>query len=476
VTLAVGERRELLATAFDARGDNVATANFVWVSSSPATVRVEADPSMPGIAAVIGVADGLANVEVRVGNKSASTVIQVSGGGGGAGPVAPAGAATVLQIEPGSVFLLPTEDVDLQARFLTDDGSLANPSAVTWRSLTANIAAVSPQGSVVGLATGQGVIEAVSAGGLISRVTVQVTQTPFEFGREVLAVSPEQADTVAVVVPEQNNRLLEPRRLTWRTTDVTVARVSPVGVVTGVGAGQTELVVSGYGQQNRLAITVHRPVEFLDLMPDRGRGPVAVPLGGSVQFSAEARAADETLVPEAQLTWILPDTSVTAFDPASGNLTGKALGETELTVRAPGEGLEGTWQVRVIEGGLSLDTKRKTLGMGEVHRLVASFTDHDGSPVSEASGVTWTSTDPAVIEVDELGNVQPAGFGAAAVVVSTPWGSADTATRWVKFSLRTPALTAELICTHSIQASRTRCTALPTNPAANWTPGFPLME
>ena len=85
LTLAVGERRELLATAFDARGDNVATASFVWVSSNPATVRVEADPSMPGIAAVVGLADGLANVEVRVGNKSASTVIQVSGGGGGAG-------------------------------------------------------------------------------------------------------------------------------------------------------------------------------------------------------------------------------------------------------------------------------------------------------------------------------------------------------------------------------------------------------
>jgi dipeptidyl aminopeptidase/acylaminoacyl peptidase len=430
VRLAVGERREVLATAYDARGDNIATAKFVWVSSNLAVVMVEADPSLPGIAAVVGVAEGIATIEAKVGNRSASAAIQVLGGGAAPGPIA-AGAATVLQIEPGSVFLLPTEDVDLRARFLLDDGSPAAPSAVTWRSLTPNIATVSSQGSVVGLTSGQGVVEAVSASGLIARVTVQVAQTPFGFDRRVLAVSPDLSDTVRVVVPEQNDRRLEPRRLTWRSTDISVARVSPIGVVTGVGAGQAELIVSGYGQQNRLAVTVHRPVEFLDLVPARDRGPVAVPLGGSIEFSATARAADETPVTEAPVTWSVQDTAVAAFDPASGKLTGKVLGDTELSVSAPGEGLEGTWHISVIEGGLALDPSRLTLGSSERHRLVASFTDQDGTPVSEATGVTWTSTNSLVVEVDEDGNLSPQGFGTARVAASTPWGSADTATVYV---------------------------------------------
>ncbi|UCD24896.1 MAG: PD40 domain-containing protein [Gemmatimonadota bacterium] len=429
--LAVGERRELLATAYDRRGDIVSTARFVWVSSNPGVARVEADPNMPGIAEVVGVAEGLASIEAKVGDRSASSAIQVSGGGGGGTPV-PVGNATVLQIEPGSVFLLPTEDVDLRAVFLTDDGSPGTPSAVTWRSLTPTIATVSERGSVVGLTSGQGVVEAVSAGGLIARVSVQISQATFEVGNEILALSPGQSDTVVVSVPQQNHRQLESRRLMWRSTDPSIVTVSPIGMATGVGAGHAELVVSGYGQENRLAVTVHRPVEFLETLPRQDQGPVAVPMGGAIPFSATPLAADETPVLEAPLTWSLPDTTIASFDPATGLLTGKSLGATELQVRAPGEGLEQTWQITVIEGGLSLDVERMSLGLAETHQLKASFTDQSGTPVSDATGVTWVSTDPAVLEVDDVGKLSPGGFGTAQVVVSTPWGSADTTTVYVQ--------------------------------------------
>ncbi len=434
VTLAVGETRELLATAYDARGDNVASARFVWTSSNPSVARVEADPSVPGIARVTGVSQGLASVEARAGGQAMAAAIQVTGGGvaPGGGGVVGVGAATVLQIDPGSVFLLPTEDVDLKVRFLKDDGSPAAASQVAWRSLRADVATVSPQGSVVGLTPGQGVVEAVTPGGLVARVTVQVAQTPFQFDRELVAVSPGLSDTVRVVVPEQNHRRLEPRRLAWRSTDVSVASVSPLGVVTGVRAGTAQIVVTGYAQENRVPVTVHKAVEILDLAPRPSDGPVAVPLGGSIPFTAIALAADETPVPEAPLTWSLPDTTVASFDAASRSLLGKSLGETELKVRAPGEGLEATWQITVIEGGLALEREEVTLSVGEERPVVASFTDQSGAPVSRASGVTWTSSDPGVLEVDNEGVLTATGFGTARVLVSTPWGSSDSATVFVQ--------------------------------------------
>jgi dipeptidyl aminopeptidase/acylaminoacyl peptidase len=143
-------------------------------------------------------------------------------------------------------------------------------------------------------------------------------------------------------------------------------------------------------------------------------------------------AADETPVPEAPLTWSLPDTAVAAFDAASRSLTGKSLGETELKVRAPGEGLEATWQITVIEGGLALDSEELTLTRGEERPIIASFTDQSGAPVSEASGVTWTSSDPGVLEIDDEGLLSATGFGTARVLVSTPWGSFDSATVYVQ--------------------------------------------
>jgi uncharacterized protein YjdB len=433
VSMVVGETRELLATAYDARGDNISTTTFVWTSSNPIIVRVEADPGVPGIAKITGLSQGLASVEARAGGQAMAAAVQVSGGGVvQGGGVVGVGAATVLQIEPGSVFLLPTEDVDLKARFLKDDGSPAAPSQVTWRSLRPDVATVSPQGSVVGLTPGQGVVEAVTSNGLVARVTVQVSQTPFQFAMELVAVSPGLSDTVRVVVPDQNHRRLEPRRLAWRSTDPSVATVSPLGVVTGVRAGTAHIVVTGYAQENRVPVTVHRAVEILDLAPRPSDGAVAVPLGGALPFTAIALAADETPVPEAPLTWSLPDTTVAVFDAVSGSLKGKSLGETELKVRAPGEGLEATWQVTVIEGGLALDRDAMTLSRGEQRPIIASFTDQTGAPVSKASGVTWTSSEPGVVEVDEEGLLSATGFGTTRVLVSTPWGSVDSATVYVQ--------------------------------------------
>ena len=96
VTLAVGERRELLASAYDSRGDNVATARFVWVSNPTGIVRVEEDPGLPGIAVLVGIAPGIASVEARVGNRRAQAAVQVVGVGGTPAAGAGTGVATVL--------------------------------------------------------------------------------------------------------------------------------------------------------------------------------------------------------------------------------------------------------------------------------------------------------------------------------------------------------------------------------------------
>jgi uncharacterized protein YjdB len=431
VTMAVGERKELLASAYDSRGDNLATTTFLWTSSNPGVVRVEEDPSMPGIAVLIGVAPGLANVEARTGNRSASAAVQVMGAGV-VGQVGGTGAATVLQIDPGSVFLLPSEDVRLQARFLKDDGSLAAPMAVTWRTLRPDVADITPDGSVIGVSVGQGVLEASTTSGLLARVTVQVAQAPFGFRSEILAVSPGRSDTVEVVVPSQNHRSISSRRLIWRSTNDAVARVSPIGVVTGVAGGEAEIVATGFGQEGRLAVTVHREVELLDVSPAPSAGPVHVPLGGSISFTATARAADETPVPEAPLVWVQTDTAIAVFDPGTGAMTGRALGETELKVRAPGEGLEATWRIAVIAGGLLIEPGAMTLGRADEGSLEAFFTDDSGIPVSEATALTWTSDEPGVVSVAEGGNLRGAGFGTAQVAATTAWGVADTATVYVQ--------------------------------------------
>ena len=428
VTLAVGERRELLASAYDSRGDNVSTARFVWVSNPPGIVRVEEDPSLPGIVVLVGVQPGIASVEARVGNQRAQAAVQVVGAGGNPGAGAGTGVATVLQIEPGSIFLLPTEEIRPQPRFLNDDGDLAAPMAVTWRFLgTPNVAEITAQGAILGLGPGTGVLEASTHTGLVSRVMVEISQRSFAFATPELGLSPGLSDTIRVNVPEQNSRPLANSGLIWRSTNVSVARVTPRGVAIGVAPGQAEIVATGYGQESRLPVMVHRQVEELLVTPRPSDGIVAVPLGGARVFEVTAIAADETPVPEAPLTWVLTDTTVGTFDLTTLSLTGNVLGSTRLTVRAPGEGLEAVWDVEVVAGGLELDPDAIAISRGSTRSLTAFFTDDTGEQVAPAANVIWSSSDPAIVEIDTDGNAIAHGFGSVQVIANTPWGSVDTA-------------------------------------------------
>ncbi len=432
VTMSVGERKEIMADAYDGRGDIVPAARFAWSTSDPGVVEIEEDPSLPGIVALIGLGEGVANVEVRVGNQQASATVQVVGMGGAAGGAVGGGVATVLQIDPPAIFLLPSEEIRPQPRFLNDNGDLAAPTSVTWRFLGQDgVAEVRQQGGVVGLSPGQGVLEATTPTGLLARVTVQVAQAEFAFQSTHMGLSPNMSDTVEVTVPDQNDRRLQPNWLAWRSTDMSVVHVSPLGMVTGRSAGQAEIIASGFGHERTLHVTVHRPVEFLEAMPPYSEGPVAVPLSGSRTFTATALAADETPVPEAPLRWTLADTTLASFDHSTGTLTGDQLGRTTLTVSGPGEGLEVVWNIEVVAEGLDIHPDVISVVRGEPTRLSASFTDDAGTPVADATNLSWTSSPPEVLSVDGEGTLTAAELGSAQVVANTPWGSTDTATVYV---------------------------------------------
>src|SRR5256714_9062339 len=85
VTIRVGERSGLLATAFDRIGNVIPTIRIIWSSNNVNVAKVDNNGT------VTGVANGVAIVEARVGARRGQAAIQVSGG---AGPAAPPPAPT----------------------------------------------------------------------------------------------------------------------------------------------------------------------------------------------------------------------------------------------------------------------------------------------------------------------------------------------------------------------------------------------
>src|SRR2546422_3485685 len=73
VTIKVGERSGLLATAFDRAGNVIPTVRIIWSSNNVAVARVDNNGT------ATGVAGGVAIIEARVGARKGQAAVQVIG-------------------------------------------------------------------------------------------------------------------------------------------------------------------------------------------------------------------------------------------------------------------------------------------------------------------------------------------------------------------------------------------------------------
>jgi TolB protein len=453
VTIRVGERSGLLATAFDRIGNVIPTVRIIWSSNNVSIARVDNNGT------ITGVANGVAIIEARVGARRGQAAVQVVGGTGPAQPppaappsapgappapppVAPgpdpfagqpagSGPAVALRLEPGVIYLLPSENTRVSPRALREDGSPAAPVVVTWTSLRSDVASVDLSGNIVALAPGQGTIQATGAGGLTATAPVVVQQAEFTVREGLtLMLSPGEVDTLHVIVASQNNRTVNPLVLQWASNDQSVARVSLAGVVTAAGPGKATLSVSGLLQNKSIEVTVHQVVDKLSVRP-RLSAEIQVPLTGTAKFEAQALTSENVPVPEAPLRWSVADPSIASFDAQTGTLTGRAVGKTQLTVRGPSSGLAVTWNVSVIAGAVRFTQPRVGIGLNQRHTLRANYADEQGNVLGPATGLTWSTDNAQVATVGEDGTVAGTGYGHARVTAAAPGGKSAAADIYV---------------------------------------------
>jgi uncharacterized protein YjdB len=418
MTLPVGQKQTVFAAAFDRQGNLISNARFTFRSSDTTIVRVGAD----GV--VVGLAPGLARVEARAQTRRSSLAVLVTGpdGAAGAAPLSGPGIEGVtLTLEPASLRLLPGETAQLTPLAVTDAGNAGSPGAVTWKSLRPELAVVDSSGLVTAVADGRTIIQAAAANGLMATAPIEVQSNEVVLSKSRIALPPDGLDTLQVLVPSQNNRVLT-SGATWSSTDSSVVRVGPTGIVQGVQPGKAEVLARGYGQQLRATVVVHPVPSTVVLTPRPGTTPILVPLGQSRRVTASAQAADSSPIPEVRIRWELADSTLAEYDPASGELKGRALGTSSLTARVAGF-QPASWAFTVVPNRLRLDRPRVGLRPGGKATVAGSLLDEEDRVAGPAIELTWTSDRPEVAAVDPSGAITAGRIGRAAISAVTPWGA-----------------------------------------------------
>ncbi|HQR17308.1 MAG TPA: Ig-like domain-containing protein [Gemmatimonadales bacterium] len=419
--LDLGQRERLFLSAYDADGNLLAAPAFTFEVSPSSVAKVEADGT------VVGVGAGTARIEVRSGTGKATVAVTVTGPPPEPEPipVLPAGARLVPT--PESLTLLRLEPARITVALRAADNSELGVR-VTWRSLAPDVATVDASGRVTALQAGQAQLMATGPGGLTAAVTVTVANDSLAVLPERILFAPDAMDSIRVTVPAQGNRALT-SGLAWRSSDPAVVRVSPEGIVLGIAPGDAYVLLSGYGQQRTVRVTVHPRPDRLRIMPAPGT-PLQLTPGASVPITVQATTVDSQPIAELDYRWQVGDTAVASFDSARRTLTARGLGRTSLTMTT--RGFEPTvWQVDVSAGGLALSRPRFRMTPGGRDTIFATLLDAKGQPVGPAEGLAFESDKPEVVTVDARGVVSAAGLGVATVTARTKWGTAASARVYV---------------------------------------------
>jgi Tol biopolymer transport system component len=416
MTLGVGQKQPIFATAFDQKGNLIPSAKFTFWSSDTLIALVRKDGT------VIGVKPGLAKIEARVQGKRASLAVLITGSSPG-DPPSSRPTASVLTLDPASVNLFPGESARVVPQGQREDGTPVALGRVTWKSLKPEIARLDTGGYVVGVMPGRTIVQ-VASGRLMATLPVEVTQAEFILSPNKLWMGPDEVDTVRALVPSQGNREMR-GMVQWRSSDTAVASVSRSGIVRARAAGQAEIIASGFAQERRAPVVVHRVPDALVVSPSQSTGPIQIPLRSTRQFSAVAEAADSTPISEARIIWELSDSTVAGFDPASGLLTPKALGTTTLTARLPGI-TPAVWTIQVVAGEIGVEPSRVGLLVGQRSVLKVLLRDQ-GTAAGRAPSANWSSDRAEVATVREGGVVEAVSPGHAVMSATVPWGKKSSA-------------------------------------------------
>ncbi|MBX3177316.1 MAG: Ig-like domain-containing protein [Candidatus Hydrogenedentes bacterium] len=365
-----------------------------WSSDNPAIASV--GPS----GAVTGTGVGVAAIVVEGSGPSerASAMVRVLEGRPRIASVRPVSSS----IPAGESIALTATSSDIAERF-------------TWTSDATGIATVDDAGVVTGVAAGEARITAVgqTTGATGQAIVLVTAAVPHR-----MAISPAAASLeVGEMFRFKAASTRAGDRIEWTSDDEAVATVSPVGVVTGAGAGAATITATGLdsGVSASAAVTVSEPV---------AHAVEVHPLAATIAPGETVELTASSTEPDDRLEWFAENEDIATVG-LDGVVTGVAPGVSAVVVRGDLTGEEASAQITVAEPTvheMRVLPRGATVEEGDSVQLSAASTRDGDLPI-------WTTSNAGVATVNGAGLVTGVAEGTAAITATgSLTGAADDAT------------------------------------------------
>jgi uncharacterized protein YjdB len=352
---AVGATVRFTAIVQDSLGTVLTGRPVTWITGDSTIAVVDTS----GV--VTGLAPGVVPVVASSGGATAQATLIV-----GPTPVA-------------AVVVLPTEgrvavgtSSRMTATALDAAGQPLAGRTIAWATSNPDVAAVSADGLVTGVAAGSANI-AATCEGMSDTAVITVETVPVAS----VTVSPASATLVEgestqfdASVRDEGGQTLADRVVAWATSDPTIATVSATGLVTGVAAGTARISATSEGKSDTATVTVNPvPVASVSVSP----ASASVLVGATTQLTATVRDGAGTTLTGRTVTWATSAAAVATVSSA-GLVTGVAAGTATIT--ATSEGVSGT---ATITASVPTTSTCDATGSG-VCRYVDAASGNDANP------------------------------------------------------------------------------------------------
>ncbi|GIM60818.1 hypothetical protein CAPN008_08680 [Capnocytophaga canis] len=459
ITLVEGNTYSLTATVLPADATN---KNIHWTSENEAVVTINEG----GFLTAHKVGTATVVVTTESGKKTAICRVTVE--------------AKVIAVESVSlseeqITLVEGNTYSLTATVLPAN---ATNKKVTWTSANTAIATVDDLGKVTGVASGTVYITATTED---SKKTASCKVT---VSKKVITVAYVSLDNETITLLEGDTKTLVAtvsptnatnKKITWTTTDKTIATVDANGKVTAITAGVVSITATTEdgGKKASCRVTVEKnivAVTNVSIQPES----IVLAIGNQRQLSATVSPTNAT---NKKVTWTSADPSIATVT-ASGKVTGVASGTVYITATTEDGGKKASCKVTVESviavTNVSIQPETITLPVGDELQLTATV-----SPTNATNKkVTWTTANAGIAKVDNHGKVTGVASGTVYITATTEDGG-KTAT--CKVSVTTPIIQVTSINIQPGTATVTvggeqqlTANVLPTNAtnkAVTWTSG-----